>query len=135
MSLNNWNTSYSTISFVERALGGHSAIKSFERINDIQFNIERESLSNVVAVVIGRYTISLADVIGVMSDFPEATCIVAEGNWCRYTREAKEYGISQNVGVFIMSEFLGALNKKIPNIPAPPDEDGNPSYLGYLRTA
>ena len=105
--LNNWDISYSHITFVERALSGHQRVERFDRQRDIVFHIVRkDSLPDVVAALINRYTISLADLINAMAEFPEATCIVTAGDWNGYTQEAKEYGLNNGIGVFNISEFL-----------------------------
>lgn len=127
--MNNWDVSYSHITFLERALGRHQRVESFERKRDIIFHIERrDTLPEVVAVLINRYTISLADVINVMSEFPEATCIVTAGDWNRYTQEAKEYGLDNGIGIFNTSEFFGALWSRNVETYAKKDQNGNPTY-------
>lgn len=127
--MNSWDVSYSHIKFVERALSGHQRVERFERRKDIVFSIERgDNLPAVVAVLINRYTISLADVINVSAEFPEATCIVTAGDWNRYTQEAKEYGRDNGVGVFNVSEFFGALWSRDVTRYARKDQNGNPTY-------
>jgi hypothetical protein len=75
------------------------------------------------------YVIGLAAVIRAKSEFPELTCIVANGAWCGYTREAKEYGKQQGVGVFIVSDLSGVLFcKKDPNDYVAKDAVGTPRY-------
>lgn len=126
---NNWETSYPNILFMEKALNGHQRVESFQRLKDIVFVIERpERLAPVVAVLINRYTIGLADVIAVKAEFPEATCIVAPGDWCGYTREAKEYGAAQGIGVFNTSEFFGALWRADPKDYVKKDPNGRERY-------
>lgn len=126
--MNDWNTSYSTISFVERTLGSRDNLIHVSRESDIVFNIARDDGEVIIALVVGRYTISLNDVIRAKSEFPQITCIVGEGNWSGYTEEAKEYGSSIGVGVFEMREFLGAINWKNVNSYHRKDRKGNPTY-------
>lgn len=126
---NNWDVEYPSILFLERALKSHQRVKSFTRDLDILFTIEREgTLPGVVALLGNRYTISLADVIAAKSEFPTMTCIVAHGNWCGYTREAKEYGFQHGIGVFHIGEFLGALWREDPVGYTQKDGDGKPIY-------
>lgn len=107
---NNWNTSFTHIKFFTRALDGHSCVDDFSRDRDILFTIFRDrSPLPVYAVLVGRYSISLADVLSAKSEFPEMNAIVAYGAWCGYTQEAKEYGWENNIGVFQATEFLKAL--------------------------
>lgn len=109
---NEWDVSYATIQWVEQGLKGHVAVESFERRDDIVFNIERTGGRDPVKVVlIARYVIGQADVMKVAADFPGVQMVVANGNWCGYTQEAKEYGREQGIGVFEMGEFFGALHR------------------------
>jgi len=125
----NWDVSYSHIRFMEKALVGHKCVASFKRTRDIRFSIERtDDRSRVIAVLINRYTIGLADVIGVLAEFRNVNCIVAPGDWCGYTREAKDYGAQQGVAVFHASEFLGALWKDDPLTYVKIDLIGRPMY-------
>lgn len=107
---NSWETGYTSILFLERALRQHQRVEDFTRSQDILFEIIRTGdLDPVVAVLVGRYVISLADVIRAKAEFPDMQCIVAQGNWCGYTSEAKEYGHEHGIGVFQVVEFLGSL--------------------------
>ena len=109
---NDWDISYATIQFVEQGLKTHTAVESFARHDDIGFDIGRTGGRDPVRVVlVGRYVIGQADVMKAAADFPGMQMIVANGNWCGYTPEAKEYGREQGIGVFEMSEFFGALHR------------------------
>lgn len=126
---NRWDTTLPSIIFLESALRRHNAVESFERSQDILFAITRVGdRSPVHVVLVNRYTISLADVIAAKGEFPTMTCIVAVGNWCGYTEEAKEYGLSQGIGVFHTIELLGALNYDNPEEYAAKDGRGRPMY-------
>jgi hypothetical protein len=126
---NNWDVGYPSILFLERALRSHKLVKGFTRDQDILFTIERwDTLCRVIALLVNRYTISLADVITAKAEFPTMTCIVAPGNWCGYTQEAKEYGLQHEIGVFHVGEFLSALWHKNPVGYTQKDGDGKPIY-------
>ncbi len=127
---NNWDITFSHISFLEKALGRHKCVADYERSSDIMFTIERtERRPPLVAVLIERYTVSLADVLAVMGEFPSVQGIVTAGDWNRYTREAKEYGLAHSVGVFNITEFLGALWRTDFVGYVKKDEQGRPIYL------
>lgn len=127
--LNNWDVTYSAISWVENALGGHAKVATFVRVDDIRFEIVREGrLSPVNALLMNRYVIGVADLVEAMTEFPGINCIFAPGNWCGYTRQAKEYGLEQGVAVFHVGEFMGALWKADFVKYAAKDHKGNPTY-------
>jgi hypothetical protein len=129
LALNNWDTKYTSIVFLERALSTHQRVRAFAREQDIRFIIDRkDDFGSVVAVLVGRYTISLADVIAAKAEFPDMQCMVAYGNWCGYTEEAKTYGLSNDIGVFQIGEFLGALFTRSVVTFAQKDSNGRPYY-------
>ena len=54
---NDWNVSYSTISFVERALQSHSKVAHFERFQDIVFEITHIDGRVLKMVLVNEYTL------------------------------------------------------------------------------
>ena len=79
-------------------------------------------------LLVNEYTLGLAAVLRVLQEFSNAEYIVTCGNWNAYTREAKEYGIQHNIGIFVIDEFLGALHYAKPKKYVQKDEDGKPQY-------
>ena len=55
---NNWNVGYSSILFMEQVLSSHRAVASFERVNDIQFIVERANGLSKINVVFVNNSIS-----------------------------------------------------------------------------
>jgi acid stress-induced BolA-like protein IbaG/YrbA len=112
---NNWGVSYSKIAFLEEALRGHSKVERFDRTQDIYFHIERVGqLPPVHAVLLDEYTLGLAAVLKALQEFRDANCIVNAANWNGYSEEAKTYGETHGIGVFVIGEFLGALSRRDP---------------------
>ena len=120
---NDWDVAYSGIRFMEDALTGHSRVDSFDRRNEILFEITRTgNLRDVTMVLVDRYTIGLADVLKAKQEFPSMDCIVTLGNWSSWTNEAKEHGLRSRIGVFNTGQFLGALHRKEIHTYVPPDQ-------------
>lgn len=128
MSHNDWGVSYSSISFVEKVLGGHKKVKSFERINDIQFSITLSNLQDIEMLLVNEYCLGLATIHRALDEFPGIEFIVTSANWNGYTKDAKEYGIQNDLGVFNIGEFIGALSSASPKDYYQKDADGNPIY-------
>jgi hypothetical protein len=121
--------SYGTIKFFEKIIGSHKAVASFTREHGILFRVVRMGLPQVNVLLVERYVIGVADVIRAKTEFPDLTCIVTNGTWCGYTKEAKEYGKQQGIGVFIVSELSGVLfSKRHPNDYVAKDSKGEPMY-------
>lgn len=127
-SFNKWNVSYSSISFFENALQGHTKVNSFRRTDDIVFQIELKSGEEMKAVLVNEYTLGLAAVLRAQAEFPGIEYVVTCADWNGYTREAKEYGKKNDLGIFTAGEFFGALNWSKPKTYAKKDSNGNPIY-------
>lgn len=125
---NNWGVSYSIISFFERALEGHSKVKTLKRVDDIHFVIEHVNGTTLHVLLVDEYSLGLAAVLRAKAEFPEVEFVVTGGSWNGYTPEAKEYGWHNEIGVFNNVEFFGALNWTFPKRYHQKDRDGNPIY-------
>ena len=125
---NNWNVSYSSILFFEQALIGHKKVHSFERTEDIYFTIQKDDFSIIKVVLVDRYTLGIADIYRAIEEFHNFDYIVTCGEWNGYTPEAKQWGLENQKGVFIPSEFFAALYKKDFWNYAKKDKDGKPIY-------
>lgn len=130
---NDWGVSYSAISFVERALRGHAKVASFERTKDIEFDIELTNGKSIKMVLVDEYTLGLAAIHRAQSEFPGVEYIVTCANWNGYTREAKDYGRKNGLGIFVVGEFFGALHLTEPKKYCQKDKYGNPIY--YYKAA
>lgn len=128
MSLNDWGVSYSAISFAERVLSGHNKVASFLRTKDILFTIDHKNGEIIKMLLVDEYCLGLAAIHRARSEFPDADYIVTCANWNGYTREAKEYGSKNNIGIFNIGEFLGSLNWTNPKTYYQKDEYGNRIY-------
>lgn len=125
---NNWNVPYSVITFFEKALRGHNMVLKFTRTDDILFHLTLQTGQTMDVLLVNEYTLGLAAVLRARDEFPTAEHIVTGANWNAYTMEAKEYGWDNELGVFNLREFLGALNWTEPIKYHRKDDDGNPVY-------
>src|SRR5579859_4903657 len=98
--LNNWNVSYASISFFERAMRGHSKVHSFERIRDIYFKIELKNDQRINVLLVNEYVLGVAAIHRAIEEFGHFDHIVTAGNSNGYTYEAKEYVNLNGFGVF-----------------------------------
>ena len=125
---NDWNVNYSTIAFMERALGSHSKVADFERSQDIVFKITHIDGRILKIVLVDEYTLGVASVHKILSQFPGTEYIITGANWNAYTRQAKDFGRKNDIGIFVIGEFFGALHWSEPKKYVKKDKDGNPVY-------
>ena len=128
MSFNSWDVSYSSISFVKEVLGGHNKVTNFTRKRDILFIIKLKNGTTLNMLLVDEYCLGLAAVYRARSEFPEADYIVTCANWNGYTKEAKDYGTINDLGIYNIGEFLGAIYSDNPKLFYKKDDEGKPVY-------
>lgn len=89
---NNWDVSYSTISWFENAIRVHKNVASVVRERDIYFCIERQvGFSPVRAILVNEYTLGLAALLRARERnfwMPHASLPVASGTVTQRRRNA-----------------------------------------------
>jgi hypothetical protein len=125
---NKWDVSYGLIRSFEDALRGHDKVEEFERVRDILFRLTLYDYTETYVLLLDEYTLGLAALLKALSEFPEAKFIANGANWNGYTEEAKQHGRDNDIGVFVMGEFLGALNWDEPIKFHRKDDEGKPVY-------
>ncbi len=125
---NDWDVSFGLISSFSDALDGHRRVESFVRERDLLFKLTLNDFTETNVLLLDEYTLGLAALLKALKEFPESNFIANGANWNGYSREAKQHGLDNNVGVFVMGEFLGALNWDEPIKFHRRDKDGNPVY-------
>jgi len=110
---NNWNVSWSAIQFFGRVLSNHSSVASFTRVNDIQYQIVRRGdLPDVNAMLVDDYMLGEAKVYALLEAFDGVTVVVNNGTWNHIAFDWRDFAKKTGIAVFLISDFLGALNVK-----------------------
>jgi len=125
---NNWGVPWCRIEWFEKKINTHPNVISVSRHDDIVFDIKRSKDQDVTLLCLDEYTLGVAAVYRILSEFPNVNFIYIGGQWNRYTPEAKEMCLEHRMGLYNISELTGALWRnefwgyhKI-------DDDGNPKY-------
>ena len=113
MHYNAWKLREGSRSFVEKILRGHKKVVAFSGRSYNVFDIERAGdLPPITALLTDLYTVGLADIVLAQDEVEDLNCFVTVSNYNGYTKEAKEYAVEQQIGLFQISEFMGALWRK-----------------------
>jgi hypothetical protein len=78
-------------------------------VDDFRLIVERQRQSDIFIYLTNQYTLGVADVMEILEDAPETTCIVSTMNYNQYTEDAKQFARERGVGLFKSTEFLGAV--------------------------
>lgn len=125
---NNYGVTLPQITFVNRLLTNHPNVERFERTNDIQFDIITKQGRALRLVCVDEYTCGLARVFEILEDFPGTNIVYVGGAWNGYTRQAKDYCLDMQIGLFNSTEITGALYRDDYWNYSKKDRDGNPVY-------
>lgn len=125
---NGFGVTFAQISWIARLLENHSNVVGVTRAHDIQFDVERKYGRPIRLVCLNEYTCGLARVLEVQEAFPGVGLIYVGGTWNSYTREAKEYCLAAEIGLFNTKEMAGALYRDDFWTYHKKDKDGNPVY-------
>ena len=113
MPYNAWKLRDNSRSFVEKILKGHKKVVTFSGRSYNVFEIKRAGeLPSITALFTDLYTVGQADVIEAQDKVENMNCFVTVSNYNGYTKDAKDYAVEQQIGLFRISEFMGALWKK-----------------------
>jgi hypothetical protein len=96
--------------FLEKVLGEHTRVESFDSDGDRTYTVVRNQGDTLRIYLTGKYTFGILDYYELRANHPTVDCIVAASPYLSYTRDAKEAARGDCVGLFTMKEFLGALN-------------------------
>jgi len=99
-----------SITFFEKVMSGHNMVKSFARESSQIYIIHKINGDKIKVYITDIYTVGMADYLDIVSNYPDLDAIITLSNWNSYTKQVKEETIKNNFGIFVLEEFMGALN-------------------------
>lgn len=127
---NDWDVSYSRITWLEKFLRAHDNIDILSRTHDILFTVQRRRQGDILRILCcDEYTMGITKIMRGLSEFGDINIFYIGGGWCGYTPEAKKYCLEQSIGVFVTDEMTGALWRNEYWTYHRKDEDGNPRFF------
>ena len=101
----------STREYFEKGMRGHKAVHDITLLHDDVYRIERtDDRPDLKVLIADIYICGEADIFDITSSFYSLDCIVLVGFYNRYSRSAKELALENNVGLYDMREFYGAIH-------------------------
>ena len=80
-----------------------------EHPSEQELIVRRNGKSDLHVFMTNIYIVGISDVHDILSVCPTANAIVTMSAWNGYTQDAKNSCLRQKVGLFVFSEFLGAV--------------------------
>ncbi|RFB33529.1 hypothetical protein DZB86_27330 [Bacillus sp. RC] len=97
--------------FISR-IESHNAVQDIYKIEGKEnvFNITKTNEKELIIYVTDFYIVSEAEVYDIMAECPNVNAIVTISNWNSYSLLGRETAREHSIGLFVMREFMGALN-------------------------
>ena len=102
------------VAFLIKALEGKDFISSTSKgregaDGEQVYTIYRPEKGNLTVLLTNTYIVGVADAHEILADHPGIEAIVTMSSWNGYTKEAKAFCKDNDVGLFKLNEFLGAV--------------------------
>ncbi len=101
----------SSVTYFEKVISGHTAVESLKEVSENVYEIKRTGGRPTIRVLVADiYVVSEADIFEIVTTNYDLTCILLIGFYNRYSGDAKRRALDENIGLFSMKEFFGAIN-------------------------
>ena len=108
---NRQKPSTSSVAYFERIIGNHNAVASLREVTESVYEIERTGNRPKLRVLVADiYVVGEADIFEIVTSYPGLDCILLIGFYNRTSWAAKERARTENIGLFDIREFFGAIN-------------------------
>jgi hypothetical protein len=101
---------YSVVKYFEEMITGHNKVLRLEKIEGQLYRVVKKDGYDVLVYLADIYRVSEAEVIAIKKKYKIINCIVLGNLWNDYSEAAKGFAAQQNIGLFMITEFMGALN-------------------------
>ena len=126
---NEWGVEFCRITFLEEILSTHKNVEDCKRDKDILFSVRRKKPSDsLVIVCVDEYTCGIMAVRKILKEFGQVDMIFVGGVWNSYTKEAKQYCVKSQIGLYNAGEMAGGLWAEKHWIYAKKDDKGRKIY-------
>lgn len=96
--------------FFYNIISNHSKVENIEQIGVPLFSIEKKNGDTLTVLLVDIYIIGDAEILDLMSRYPNLDAIINISMWNKNVKSAKEIAREHEIGLFEIKEFMGALN-------------------------
>lgn len=96
--------------FFKELISKHTEVLDITQLGVPLFTIERFQGKTLNVLLVDIYIISEAEILDLLSRYSDIDAIVNISMWNKNTTGAKELAKEQQIGIFMLNEFMGALN-------------------------
>lgn len=119
-----------SIDFFEKAMRHHDKVLDVNKEGEQVYTISRVKGSPIKLYLTNLYTVGITDYFDIIERYNDINAILTISNWNGYTKQAKEEAKKNGVGIYVVEEFMGALNLNDPTSYIKRDSKGKPIHFG-----
>lgn len=98
--------------YIDKFLANHSFINKMEKLNVYMFEVTLKDYRNLRVFATNTYFFTEHTFNQITAIDPAIDAIICSNPYASYTEDAKSLCIDQNIGLFSLKEFMGAIRKK-----------------------
>ena len=106
-----WPSYYGHYQFFEMAMNQHGKVIRCIAEGDGVYKISRTQGDELRIFICECYAFGIAQYIESVQQLGHLDAIIINSAWCGYSHQVKAHCIDNNVGVFKIREFMGALHQ------------------------
>lgn len=90
----------------------HSKVDSIENVAPGLYSIKLYGGRDLKVFICECYSFDVAEYMESCGNYGSLDAVVISSNWCGYSLDVKRHCMSENVGVFDISGFMAAINRR-----------------------
>jgi len=103
---------YGNYNFFEQRMREHSKVNVIRSVTPSFYHIELTDGRVIRTFICECYSFDVAEYIEVCQELGEVDAVVISSNWCGYSPGVKRHCMNEEVGIYDISGFMAAINKK-----------------------
>ena len=107
-----WPSYYRHYNFFEHRMRAHSRVRELETLGEGLYRISLRDGRDLDVFICECYSFGVAEYTVTTERLGIQHAIIINSNWCGYTDDLKLQCRNERVGLFSITEFMAALNRK-----------------------
>ena len=107
-----WPSHYGHFNFFEERMHNHGRVKKCAPVGNGVYELTRNNGPVIRLFICECYAFGVAEYMETRENLGDVDAVIINSAWCGYTDEVKLQCREREVGVFMIAEFMGALNFK-----------------------
>ena len=108
-----WPSYYGHFDYFEQRMAKHNRVQSLTRTSSPgTYVLKRTNGPDIRLFICECYLFGVAEYHEVVANLGRVDAVIIASLWCKYTGQVQDRCRDQDVGVFTIAEFMGAINRR-----------------------